>query len=201
MPRSDFAGTVNGMSLSWIFTIISIAISMGIAIFELNLIISTMSQGISGNTPVLVMYGENANRFLSFFAAFGSVMLPVSFADYFKDSLSDLPMLAVQGLIAGALLLFIVGFFGFSSIRRELKSKLTSRVALIFVTGFGYFLSVELFLQHEQILVFPSLLHFLADSGDVSPFLLAELGHASLLVECPTVGCFLRRVHWDNLSD
>ena len=142
MPRSDFAGTVNGMSLSWIFTIISIAISMGIAIFELNLIISTMSQGISGNTPVLVMYGENANRFLSFFAAFGSVMLPVSFADYFKDSLSDLPMIAVQGLIAGALLLFIVGFFGFSSIRRELKSKLTSRVALIFVTGFGYFLAL-----------------------------------------------------------
>lgn len=139
MPKDDFVSTVNGMSLSWIFTIFSIAISMGIAIFELNLIISTMSSGITGNTPVLVMYGENANRFLSFFAAFGSVMIPISFADYFKDTLSDLPRIAVHALIAGTLLLFIVGFFGFSSIRYELKSKLTSRVALIFVTGAGIF--------------------------------------------------------------
>ena len=142
MPKDEFQGTLNGMSLSWIFTIVSIAISMGIAIFELNLIISTMSHGISGNTPVLVMYGENANRFLSFFAAFGSVMLPISFADYFKDSLTDMPVYVVHALIAVSLLLFIWGFFGFSSIRYELKSKLTSRVALIFVTGAGYFLAL-----------------------------------------------------------
>ena len=142
MPKAEFQSSVNGMSLSWIFTIISIAISMGIAIFELNLIISTMSYGISGNTPVLVMYGENANRFLSFFAAFGSVMLPISFADYFKDTLSDMPRYVVHALIAVSLLLFVWGFFGFSSIRYELKSKLTSRVALIFVTGAGYFLSL-----------------------------------------------------------
>ena len=142
MPKTDFDNTVNGMSLSWVFTIFSIAISMGIAIFELNLIISTMSHGISGNTPVLVMYGENANRFLSFFAAFGSIMMPVSFADYFKDSLSDMPVYVVQALIAGALLLFIFGFFGFSSIRLELKSKLTTRVALLTITGLGYFLAL-----------------------------------------------------------
>ena len=142
MPKADFQNTVNGMSLSWIFTIFSIAISMGIAIFELNLIISTMSGGISGNTPVLVMYGENANRFLSFFAAFGSVMIPISFADYFKDTLTDMPRYVVHALIAVSLLLFIWGFFGFSSIRYELKSKLTSRVALIFVTGAGYFLAL-----------------------------------------------------------
>ena len=142
MPKADFQSTLNGMSLSWIFTIFSIAISMGIAIFELNLIISTMSQGISGNTPVLVMYGENANRFLSFFAAFGSIMLPICFADYFKDTLSDMPRYVVHALIAVALLLYIWGFFGFSSIRLELKSKLTSRVALIFVTGAGYFLAL-----------------------------------------------------------
>ena len=142
MPKADFDNTVNGMSLSWVFTIFSIAISMGIAIFELNLIISTMSHGISGNTPVLVMYGENANRFLSFFAAFGSIMMPISFADYFKDSLSNMPVYVIQALIAGALLLFLFGFFGFSSIRAELKSKLTSRVALLTITGLGYFLAL-----------------------------------------------------------
>ncbi len=142
MPRSDFESSVNGMSLSWIFTIISIAISMGIMIFELNLLISTVSKGVSGNAPVLVMYGENANRFLSFFTAFGSVMMPVAFADYFKEQLKYLPMPAVQGFICVALLLFIWGYLGFSGIRNSLKMKFTSRIALIAITCAGYFFSL-----------------------------------------------------------
>ncbi|MCR4766647.1 MAG: hypothetical protein K5875_01655 [Saccharofermentans sp.] len=142
MPRADFESSVNGMSLSWIFTIISIAISMGIMIFELNLLISTVSKGISGNAPVLVMYGENANRFLSFFTAFGSIMIPVALADYFKEQLADLPMPAVQGIICGALLLYIWGFLGFSGIRNSIKTKLTSRIALIAVTCAGYFFAL-----------------------------------------------------------
>ena len=143
MPRSDFESSVNGMSLSWIFTIISIAISMGIMIFELNLLISTISKGISGNAPVLVMYGENANRFLSFFTAFGSIMLPVAFADYFKEQLSaDLPMPAVQGIICVSMLLYIWGFLGFSGIRNSFKMKLTSRISLIAVTCAGYFFAL-----------------------------------------------------------
>ena len=142
MPRSDFENSVNGMSLSWIFTIISIAISMGIMIFELNLLISTISKGISGNAPVLVMYGENANRFLSFFTAFGSVMVPVALADYFKETLSELPMQAVQGIICVTMLLYIWGFLGFSGIRNSIKMKLTSRIALIAVTCAGYFFAL-----------------------------------------------------------
>ena len=142
MPRSDFENSVNGMSLSWIFTIISIAISMGIMIFELNLLISTISKGVSGNAPVLVMYGENANRFLSFFTAFGSVMMPVTFADYFKEQLEYLPMPAVQGFICVTLLLFIWGYLGFSGIRNSIKMKFTSRIALIAITCAGYFFSL-----------------------------------------------------------
>ena len=142
MPREDFESSVNGMSLSWIFTIISIAISMGIMIFELNLLISTISKGISGNAPVLVMYGENANRFLSFFTAFGSIMMPVAFADYFKEQLEYLPMPAVQGFICLTLLLFLWGYLGFSGLRNSIKTKLTSRIALISVTCAGYFFAL-----------------------------------------------------------
>ena len=142
MPRSDFGSSVNGMSLSWIFTIISIALSMGIMIFELNLLISTISKGISGNAPVLVMYGENANRFLSFFTAFGSIMIPITFADYFKEQLSELPMQAVQAFICVSLLLFIWGYLGFSGIRNSIKMKLTSRIALVAVTCAGYFFAL-----------------------------------------------------------
>lgn len=142
MPRDDFESSVNGMSLSWIFTIISIAISMGIMIFELNLLISTISKGISGNAPVLVMYGENANRFLSFFTAFGSIMMPIAFADYFKEQIDYLPMQAVQGLICVTLLLFIWGYLGFSGLRNSIKTKLTSRIALISITCAGYFFAL-----------------------------------------------------------
>lgn len=142
MPRADFESSVNGMSLSWIFTIISIALSMGIMIFELNLLISTISKGISGNAPVLVMYGENANRFLSFFTAFGSIMMPVTFADYFKEQLAYLPMQAVQAFICVSLLLFIWGYLGFSGIRNSIKMKLTSRIALIATTCAGYFFAL-----------------------------------------------------------
>ncbi|MBQ1780818.1 MAG: redoxin domain-containing protein, partial [Bacteroidales bacterium] len=35
------------------------------------------------------------------------------------------------------------------------------------------------------------------DTGDVGPYLLVENRHGSLLVEGPTVGCLLRRVHRD----
>ena len=142
MPRSDFESSVNGMSLSWIFTIISIAISMGIMIFELNLFISTVSKGISGNAPVLVMYGENANRFLSFFTAFGSIMMPVAFADYFKEQLDYLPMPAVQAFICVTLLLYIWGYLGFAGIRNSIKMKFTSRIALIAITCAGYFFAL-----------------------------------------------------------
>ena len=142
MPNSDFESSVNGMSLSWIFTIISIAISMGIIVFELNLLITTISRGISGNAPVLVMYGENANRFLSFFTSFGSIMMPVAFAAYYKELLEKFPKPAVQAFICVTLLLFIWGYLGFSEIRNSIKMKLTSRIALVAVTCVGYFLAL-----------------------------------------------------------
>lgn len=142
MPRTDFESTVNGMSLSWIFTIISIAISMGIVIFELNLLISTVSKGVSGNSPVLVMYGENACRFLSFFMAFGAIMVPISFADYYKDSLEGKSDILIQSLIAASVLLFSVGFFGMSDLRQFIKSKITERIAVLSVTAFGFFLAL-----------------------------------------------------------
>lgn len=144
MPYSDFVSTVNGMSLSWIFTIFSIAIAMAIIIYELNLFVSTLSRGISGNVPVILMYGTEAVSFLSFFAALGAVMVPIIIPDYIKDS-SDylgLPNYAVQGLIALGLLLYVSGLFGGSLIRKDLKFKLTPKIAIMVSTAVGYMLSL-----------------------------------------------------------
>jgi len=143
MVKSDFESSVNGMSLSWIFTIISIAISMAIIIFELNLLVSTITKGISGNVPILVMYGPNANRFLSFFQALGASMIPLIYPSFIKSHLSaDMNPWLFQLVIAAGVIFFAFGFFGFISIKRLIKSKLTSRIALMFITAVGYFFAL-----------------------------------------------------------
>lgn len=144
MPYSDYVSTVNGMSLSWIFTIFSIAIAMAIIIYELNLFVSTLSRGISGNVPVILMYGTEAVSFLSFFTALGAVMTAVIIPDYIKQAGIEynLPSPAVQGIIVGGLFLYMIGLFGGSVIRKELKFKLTSKIAVIVTTAVGYMLSL-----------------------------------------------------------
>lgn len=144
MPYSDFTSTVNGMSLSWIFTIISIAVAMGIIIYELNLFVSTVSRGVAGNVPVIIMFGKEAISFLAFFASLGAVMIPVIIPQYVKDCLSDLDYSSplIQSLTALGLVLYVGGFLGGNTIRKELKLKLTSRIALIVTNAIGYMFSL-----------------------------------------------------------
>ncbi|MBQ1573770.1 MAG: hypothetical protein IIZ78_21805, partial [Clostridiales bacterium] len=47
-----------------------------------------------------------------------------------------------QGLICVTLLLFIWGYLGFSGLRNSIKTKLTSRIALISITCAGYFFAL-----------------------------------------------------------
>lgn len=142
MPAADFSSTVNGMSLSWIFTIFAIAVSMGILIYEFNLLISTLSRGIVGNVPVLIMYGSEACRFLTFFLCLSTIMQPVVLSMYFKDALAGEKLIHIELVIGIAYMLYAWGFFGFKGLKKSLKYKLTSKVALVAATAFGYFLSV-----------------------------------------------------------
>lgn len=142
MPATDFSSTVNGMSLSWIFTIFAIAVATAVFIFEFNMLISTVGKGVSGSMPVLIMYGENAASFMSFFAAMGVVMQPVVLSIFFKESMENINSIIVQVVACVAILLFTIGFFGFTSLRKNLREKLTVNISLIAVTVVGYFLSI-----------------------------------------------------------
>lgn len=142
MPYSDYSSTVNGMSLSWIMTIFAIAVAMAILVFELNLFVSTLSRGMVGNVPVLIMYGDSAVRFLSFFAAFGSIMTPIIIADVIKDQFTEYEDYVVQLLIALGLIIYAAGFFGFSGLRKQIKFKLTGRIGLLVSVVAGYLLSL-----------------------------------------------------------
>lgn len=142
MPYSDYSSTVNGMSLSWIMTIFAIAVAMAILVFELNLFVSTLSRGMVGNVPVLIMYGDSAVRFLSFFAAFGSIMTPIIIADVIKDQFTEYEDYVVQLLIALGIIIYAAGFFGFSGLRKQIKFKLTGRIGLLVSVVAGYLLSL-----------------------------------------------------------
>lgn len=142
MPYSDYSSTVNGMSLSWIMTIFAIAVAMAILVFELNLFVSTLSRGMVGNVPVLILYGDSAVRFLSFFAAFGSIMTPIIIADVIKDQFTEYEDYVVQLLIALGLIIYAAGFFGFSGLRKQIKFKLTGRIGLLVSVVAGYLLSL-----------------------------------------------------------
>lgn len=158
MPESDFVSTVNGMSLSWIFTIFSIAVSAGIIIYEFNLLISTLSKGVKSNMPVLIMFGHDACKFVSFFFSFAAVMQPVVIAAYLKHSLAGQNKYLIYGMIALSLLFYAVGFFGFSGLRRSIKAKLTSKIALLVMTVLGYFLALLTgFIDIPYLTVFMSL--------------------------------------------
>lgn len=142
MPASDFNSTVNGMSLSWIFTIFAIAVSVGIIIYEFNLLISTVSIGYRSNVPNLILYGHDANRFVSFFFSFSAIMQPVIFAVYLKDAFKEMNSVVSYILVSLTLILYALGFFGFTGLRKSIKGKLTSKVALLVMTTFGYFMAL-----------------------------------------------------------
>ncbi|MCQ2482498.1 MAG: hypothetical protein MJ153_03315 [Clostridia bacterium] len=177
MPSSDFESTVNGMSLSWIFTIFAIAVSMGIFIFEINLLVTSMSAGYSNNVPQLFAYGENAVRFLSFFMAFSSVMQPIILSSYIKDkfkdnySLGDSKDIIVQLLILVALLIFVAGFFGFKSIKKSIKFKITSRISIIAIPVVSYLLSLVCGLVNNLVVTMVLVLPISFASGFVFDYL------------------------------
>ncbi len=177
MPYSDFESTVNGMSLSWIFTIFAIAVSMGIFIFEINLLVTSMSAGYSNNVPQLFAYGENAVRFLSFFMAFSSVMQPIILSNYIKDkfrdnySLGDSKEIIVQLLILVAMLIFVAGFFGFKSLKKSIKFKITSRLSIIAIPVVSYLLSLVCGLVNNLVLTIVLVLPISFASGFVFDYL------------------------------
>lgn len=177
MPYSDFVSTVNGMSLSWIFTIFSIAVSMGIIIFEINLLVSSLSNGFSGNVPQLFAYGENAVRFLSFFMAFSAIMQPIIMSNYIKEQLSswsvlgDMSGFVAQLFILIALLLYVAGFFGFKSIKKNIKFKITSRVAIVAIPVISYMLSLVIGLINNVVVTMIFILPIAFASGMVYDYL------------------------------
>ncbi len=141
MPSSDFYGTLNGNSLSWIFTMISIAVALTMVYYEINKLMTTMFGTPDRQLPKVIRYGLEGCQSMSFFSAMACTMPPLVMSSYVfsftdKNAFGSLPgsVFVLMGSI-----LFMTGFFGFASLKSYLMKRFTTRISLI-ISIFAAFL-------------------------------------------------------------
>ncbi len=133
-PQSDYMATENGMSLSWLFTMISIAVAISIIYGEMRRLFDTLITPPDKTVPRAVMYGMSTFRLISFFSSVGCAMPLVVLPSYLKDSMDgmfDGNMTILHVWIVMACFLYLAGFWRFVHMRDLLIRKLTSRLAVI----------------------------------------------------------------------
>lgn len=133
MPETAYHSTVNGLSLSWIFTLIAIAISMTIIYYQSSKLLTNVFEKPNTQLPKIIRYGLSGCELIAFFSAMACVMPPIIISSFLRSVLSsdDYPVYVIQGLILLSVILFALGFFGFRSIRVMIFKKFTSRVSLL----------------------------------------------------------------------
>lgn len=133
MPFSDFSSTVNGLSLSWIFTMVSIAVALTMVYFETNRLLNTMLGQPDRQLPKIIRYGLSGCQSIAFFSAMACTMPPLVISSYLMAAPeSQLPwaLPAPVNILLGGLL-FAYGFFGFRSLRVFFVRRFTTRISLI----------------------------------------------------------------------
>jgi hypothetical protein len=132
MPTSDFAFTDNGISLSWVFTIISIAVALCMVYYEIHKLLQTVFSKPDRQLPKIIRYGLSGCQSIAFFSTMACTMPPMVIASYvFSHATSDQNKTVTTLLVILAESVFAIGFFGFRSLRVIMVRSLTTRVALI----------------------------------------------------------------------
>ncbi len=132
-PQSAFVTTVNGMSLSWLFTIISIAVAITIIYGEMRSLLDALIKEPDKRVPKIVSYGFSTFRLIAFFSSIGCSIPLIVLCSYLKDSLRDYTdnHMVVQIWIIFAVFMFLLGFWRFSRLRDFIIRKFTARIAVI----------------------------------------------------------------------
>lgn len=133
MPASDFHGTLNGNSLSWIFTMISIAVALAMVYYEINKLMTTMFGNPDRQLPKVIRYGLEGCQSMSFFSAMACTMPTLVMSSYVfsfaeKQVFGSLP---VSVFVLIGCVLFTAGFFGFASLKSYFMKRFTTRISLI----------------------------------------------------------------------
>ncbi len=132
MPYSDYTYTENGISLSWAFTIVSIAVAMCMVYFETTKLLQTVFGKPDRTLPKIIRYGLSGCQSVAFFSAMACAMPPIVISSFITASTSDLGnRIFPRIFVLLGYVLFAAGFFGFRSLRELFVRSLTTRVSLI----------------------------------------------------------------------
>ena len=132
MPTSDFAYTDNGISLSWAFTIVAIAVAMCMIYYEIHRLLRTIFSKPDRQLPKIIRYGLSGCQSIAFFSAMACTMPPLVISSYIISHTGELENeMLTNVFVLLAETLFALGFFGFRSLRASLVRGLTTRVSLI----------------------------------------------------------------------
>ncbi|HHT78021.1 MAG TPA: MFS transporter [Clostridiaceae bacterium] len=157
IPESDYSGTVNGFSLSYIFTLFAISISLTLLYFQSYRLISLAFSRHDKRLPKIIRFGHDGCRSIAFFSSMSCIMIPLVISNYILRSsrFSGQPVLLWLAL-SSALLLYAIGFFGLHSIRVYIFKRFTSRLsmAVSIIISFVMLFVVALFNHPIALIVF-----------------------------------------------
>ncbi len=133
MPVSQYDSTLHGLSLSWIFTMLSIAAALTIIYYETHKLLTTLFGQPDRQLPKIIRYGLSSCQTVSFFSAMACSMPPLVIYSYLHH-LANTDQITERSvpyflLIAGTL--FAIGFVGFVALRGYVVRGLTARIALV----------------------------------------------------------------------
>ncbi len=133
MPAAHFSYTETGLSLSWLFTMISIAVAICMVYYETHKLLNTMFTQPDRQLPKIIRYGLSGCQSIAFFSAMACSMPPLIIVSFvLTHAPTDLGDVRIKTILVGiSAFLFAWGFFGFQSLRSYLVRQLTTRVALV----------------------------------------------------------------------
>lgn len=158
MPASDFDFTNNGISLSWVFTIIAIAVALCMVYYETHKLLQTVFSKPDRQLPKIIRYGLSGCQSIAFFSAMACTMPPMVIAAFVVSQATSKQDKVITTLfVILAETLFALGFFGFRSLRVALIRSLTTRVALI-VSVFSAFVLLILSSVFNNLIIYIAVL-------------------------------------------
>ncbi len=134
MPSADYYSAENGLSLSWIFTMISIAAALAIVFYEIHKLLNSMFEQPDRQLPKIIRYGLSGCQSIAFFSAMACVMPPLVISSYIvsaSKSGSLAQTIPPQVAVLAGTVLFMSGFWGFNSLRGFFVRRFTTRISLI----------------------------------------------------------------------
>jgi len=138
MEEASFVSTNNGISLSWFFTVFSIAAALTIIFYQIRKLLDTVLEKPDSMLPKIIRYGIGGCQSIAFFSAIACSLPALVIGENIRSlamssGIKDETRLTLLLLLAGAF--FAVGFFSLNNLKSYLARLFTTRMALLVSVG------------------------------------------------------------------